>query len=365
MWKLISIAVVDKYDIINCSKLSHPNLNPPNLNPPPVLIKPNVLVLGNGWAGSNFSSGLDKSKYNLTIVDKNDYFLQTHKMSSNYNPIKQVLIPNSKFIKGNVKAIDTKNKSVIINDIQLKYDYLVFGLGSQINTFNVPGADTYCYFYKTIHDMKLIAELKNTTVVIIGGGVAGIELGYKILANNKNISNIKIIEARDILPGFSKITKDKIKKDLDSKGIKLELNCKVNEISELDSNSNSNSNSNIKYAISTSIDGEQVIFYENNIIWTGGIKSHELKPGASPDVFIIGDNSGLGPSTGQKAKQEGKWLAKLFNNNFDDKYANFKFTSKGKIIHTNNGSYIEFCDKSTIWLPKYFDWAIYKIIDIC
>ena len=36
----------------------------------------------------------------------------------------------------------------------------------------------------------LIAELKNTTVVIIGGGVAGIELGYKILANNKNISNI-------------------------------------------------------------------------------------------------------------------------------------------------------------------------------
>ena len=352
MWKLISVVAIDKYDIINCSKL----------NPPPTVIKPNVLVLGNGWAGSNFSSGLDKNKYNLTIIDKNDYFLETHKMSSNYNPIKQVSIPNSKFIKDKVKEIDTKNKLVIINDVQIKYDYLVFALGSQINTFNIPGVDTYCHFYKTIDDMKLISELKNTTVSIIGGGVAGIEIGYKILANNKNISNIKIIEAKDILPGFSKITRDKIKKDLDSKGIKLELNCKVNEISELDSNSNLDSN--IKYAISTSIDGEQVIFYENNIIWTGGIKPHELKPGASSDVFIIGDNSDLGPSTSQKAKQEGKWLANHFNNGFNDKDANFKFKSNGKIIHTNDGSYIEFCDKCTIWLPKYFDWVIYKIIDM-
>jgi NADH dehydrogenase FAD-containing subunit len=346
MLKLISIVAIDKYDIINCSKLKPK-------------IKPNVLVLGNGWAGSNFSSGLDKSKYNLTIVDKNDYFLETHKMSSNYNPIKQVHIPNSKFIKDKVKEIDTKNKLVILSDMQIKYDYLVFALGSRINTFNIPGVDTHCYFYKTIDDLKLISELKNTTVSIIGGGVAGIELGYKIFANNQNISNIKIIEAQDILPGFSKITIDKIKKDLDSKGIRLELNCKVNEISEL------NSNSNIKYAISTSIDGEQVIFYENNIIWTGGIKPHELKPDITPDVFIIGDNSALEPRTAQKAKQEGKWLAKYFNNGFDDAYANFKFKSSGKIIHTNDGFYIEICDKCTIFLPKYFDWIIYKIIDMC
>jgi NADH dehydrogenase FAD-containing subunit len=278
-------------------------------------------------------------------------------MSSNYNPIKHVSIPKSKFIKDKVKEINIKNKLVILSDIQIKYDYLVFALGSQINTFNIPGVDTHCHFYKTIDDMKLISELKNTSVSIIGGGVAGIELGYKILANNQNISNIKIIEAQDILPGFSKITKNKIKKDLDSKGIRLELNCKVNEISEL--------NSNIKYAISTSIDGEQVIFYENNIIWTGGIKTHELKPDTTPNVFIIGDNSALGPSTGQKAKQEGKWLANYFNNGFDDGYANFKFKSNGKIIHTNDGFYIEFCDKCTIFLPKCFDWIIYKIIDMC
>ena len=84
----------------------------------------------------------------------------------------------------------------------------------------------------------------------------------------------------------------------------------------------------------------------------------------SKDVFIIGDNSTIRPPTGQKAKQEGRWLAKYFNSGFDDKYSDFKFKDKGKIIHTNDGMFIELCDKCTIWLPKYFDWIIYKIIEI-
>jgi NADH dehydrogenase len=334
MWKLISISVFDKF--YNGQQ------------------KPNVIVLGNGYSGHNFSTNLDTSKYNLTIVDKNDYFLETHKMSSKYNPINKVYVPNSNFINGEVASINTNNKTIVVNNRLITYDYLVFALGCHVNTFNIPGVSSYCYFYKTIDDMEKIAKLKNETINIIGGGAVGIELAYKLLDTNENI---QIIEAFDILPGFSVNTRDKIKEDLKNKGICLITNCKVNEIYN-------NDISNTNYIIKTITDNKEKHFYEDNIIWTAGIKCHELKPTAGNDVFIIGDNSNIRPPTGQKAKQEGRWLAKYFNNEFDTKYSDFKFKEKGKIIHTDDGIFIELCDKCTIWLPKYFDWIIYKIIEI-
>ena len=185
MWKLISISVFDKFDKFD--KLYNGQQ------------KPNVVVLGNGYSGHNFSTNLDTNKYNLTIVDKNDYFLETHKMSSKYNPVNKVKIPNSNFINGEVTSINTQNKSIIINNRLITYDYLVFALGSQVNTFNIPGVSSYCYFYKTIYDIEKIAKLKNETINIIGGGAVGVELAYKLLDTNENI---QIIEAKYIVVDY-------------------------------------------------------------------------------------------------------------------------------------------------------------------
>ena len=360
------ISMFNKTDFIT-------NFNNKENKNPKSIIKPNVLVIGNGWAGKNFADNLSRDKYNITIVDKNNYFLNTHKMAHSviepikYTPQKsysynsflysscpfysELITTNDKYINDTVTLINQTDRTVSLKgNNTLKYDYLVFALGSEINTFGIKGVQENCLFYKTFEDWKKVEQLYNKNIVIIGGGAVGIELAYKL--NQNNNKQITIIEAMDILPGFSENTKKLIKKDLESKNILLLNNSKVKEVAN---NGISEKNNNL--------------FIECDVsIWTGGIKPHTLRPDNKYhyNIFNIGDNSVNKPYTAQKAKQEGKQLANYFNTCFNEKYSlnNFKYNDKGKIIHTNDGLYIEVCDKYTMWLPKIFTPLIDTIIDL-
>ena len=341
---------MDFITIFNKKEYENNNANP--------IYKPDVLVVGNGWAGKNFADNLSRDKYNITIVDKNTYFLNTHKMAHSviepikYTPHRKLIITNDKYINDTVIQINRTERTVSLKENnKLNYDFLVFALGSEINTFGIKGVQENCLFYKTFEDWKKVEQLYNKDISIIGGGAVGIELAYKLKTNNEQII---IIEAMDILPGFSENTKKLIKKDLERKNILLLNNSKVNKVAKKDND----------LSIQT-INGD----IDCNVsIWTGGIKPHSLRLANmyNYNIFNIGDNSVNKPCTAQKAKQEGRQLANYFNSDFDEKYSinNFKYNEKAKIIHTNDGLYIELSDKYTMWLPVLFTSLIDTIIDL-
>ncbi len=320
--------------------------------------KKRVVILGNGWAGNSFHKNLVKSHYDVIVIDKNDYFLETHKMSNtNSEPIKK-LENNylSKFIKNEVKEINTKDKKVVFNDTTINYDYLIFGLGSEVNTFNISGADKHCLFYKTYDDWKKInsIDFEHKATSIIGGGAVGIELAYKL--KNKHKLPIYIYDAYTILPGFSETTKKLVREDLEKKGFilfehKPVITFKKNSLSTKDRYHND--------------------CYHDVIIWTAGIKRHHLLPNQKEleenkeNIFVIGDNSKVGPPTAQKARDEGRNLANYFNTHFNNKYhpENYKFSVLCKIIHTDDGMFVELSDTKTIWLPKFLSPIIDTAID--
>lgn len=318
--------------------------------------KPKVLVLGNGYAGQTFSSNLNQNNYHLTVIGNTNDLLQTHKMYSDNVPLKYL---RNDCYYGNVDKIDADNKHVILDDEPIlrnyqtifNYDYLVFALGSQVNTFGIKGVDKHCYFYKTMEDWDKIEKIKNNfqNVSIIGGGAVGIELAYKL---NKSGNDVTIIEAFDILPNYSNKTRIMVKQDLAKKNIRL-VNQKVSEICE-DSNEKI-----IKFA-----SGQQT--NSNVCVWTAGIKKHSLLVTGKQNIFNIGDNSINMPMTAQKAVQEAKYLAKYFNSGFDEKYSPQKFVYREivKTIHTDDGVFVEFTDNITIKFPKWVGYLIDLLIDL-
>lgn len=345
--------------------------------------KKNVVVLGHGWAGKEFVNNLDRKKYNITVVDKNDYFLETHKMCSSNPPIKKinemntfstylsnicpffsnVIVNNPKYINDEVREIKPKCNSVLTNNKQINYDYLVFALGSEVNTFNIPGVEENCLFYKTYYDWNRLSVINNKDITIVGGGAVGIELAYKMKKQNNKVT---IIEAMDILPGFSEKTKEKVKKDLYKKGILLETDTKVYSIEKND----------VKFMY-IDVDFKNSC-YHDYCIWTAGIKPHSLKTyevNNSHNIFMLGDNSNYKPYTGQKTKQEGKHLADYFNNNdnnisdggFKMNYHlnGFKFNEICKIIHGDDMLFIEAntrCGLITFTIPSYVSYVINMFI---
>jgi NADH dehydrogenase len=326
--------------------------------------KKDIVVVGYGWAGKSFYEHIDKKKYNVHVVNKHNYMLNTTKLKrSLYSHDSHLILPseqipiNNKII-GTIENIDLNNKKIVTSDKNsLYYDYLVLAVGSVVNDFGIEGVKEYCNFLKDENDLiKLRQDLMikkryytnespiriEQSVGILGAGPAGIELAFEI-ANLKK--EVYIIEAMDkILPMFSEDAANIVKKELEDAGIKLHLNNKVSKITKNEIQTNEKNyyfdvaiwNCGIKpnSLISLITNDGRINAYDN-------FKVHNLKGQLNLDqshVYAIGDivaSKTHGPPTAQNAVQQGKYLAKYFNNNLkgDEGY---KFNELGKIIYTKN-----------------------------
>jgi NADH:ubiquinone reductase (H+-translocating) len=82
--------------------------------------------------------------------------------------------------QGWVTAIDANARTVRVDDRHtVRYDTLVYALGSVADAATVPGVDEFAYTPNSAHDAALLAEqldrLGDGTVVVAGGGLTGVE----------------------------------------------------------------------------------------------------------------------------------------------------------------------------------------------
>ena len=89
------------------------------------------------------------------------------------------------FVQGWVTAIDADAQTVRIDDeYNLRYDTLVYALGSVADTETVPGVDEFAYTFNSAQDARLLADqldrLSDGTVVVAGGGLTGVESAAEI-----------------------------------------------------------------------------------------------------------------------------------------------------------------------------------------
>jgi len=191
-----------------------------------------VTIIGGGYAGISI---LDKLKNNqqleLTLIDKSQtHLLQTHlhKYLSNYYSKQDITFDhkkyciqnNIKFICNDVTSIDYENNYVTTKESQINYyDYLVVAIGmtsffpKQIKnvleyTKDIKNINNLDY-YKDKFQKMLESTSMNNNIVIVGGGVSGIQIAceYAYTINKKGFDSHKIqvtiIEGMDtLLPGL-------------------------------------------------------------------------------------------------------------------------------------------------------------------
>ena len=110
----------------------------------------NIVIIGFGWASIGFIQNIDTSKYNVTLISKNDHFLYTPLLAQNIKENRKITIHTNQlnkkfsFKKEIVKDINFNNNLVNKN----KYNYLILSHGSEVNTFNIPGVQENTYYLK-------------------------------------------------------------------------------------------------------------------------------------------------------------------------------------------------------------------------
>lgn len=186
------------------------------------MIHMRIVILGGGFAGL---SAL-KANNDAIMIDNKDYFVLTHRLVDvvkTGNP-DLAIIPYKKVFRATVRNIDFKNKRVITDRGEISYDKLIIALGYSQRL--LPNTEKL----ETVEDALRIREkmLKARRVVILGGGLLGVELASLAREMNKETY---LIEGQSKLLGFmSKDSSEYAKMKLEDMGVNILLNTKVDSI---------------------------------------------------------------------------------------------------------------------------------------
>jgi NADH dehydrogenase len=167
---------------------------------------PRVVILGAGFGGLGAMRELKKAPAAVTLLDRNNYhtFLPLlYQVATAELDESEVAFPAREMLHGrqdwrfrqaNVTGIDLQKRQVIAESGEpAPYDYLVVGLGAQVNFFGTPGAAEHAFPIYTMHDavrlkahvLKMFEDAERDpaliedgalTFCVVGGGATGVEV---------------------------------------------------------------------------------------------------------------------------------------------------------------------------------------------
>jgi NADH dehydrogenase len=361
--------------------------------------KQKVVVIGAGYAGRQLVKGIDKTKYDVTLVDKNLHkerkqfvfgtvgfdALIYHPQPNYVDSISEnavvdqfMLLPEGvSTLKDEVVKVENEQKKVVLkSEGSIDYDHLVFATGSIPDTQHIHMkyncANSMWYFFKDRSDLEALLTVFRIIgledVVIMGGGITGVELASELSSRltatggNTNprvttceaaplaTKGVTIIEPSSrVLPKMDPATSALITKHLQDQRVNILTDAVIKATDD--------------EHLLVEVRGEPVKIKAVVAVWTCGVKPDDLavrsvghnnvtgtlalpQPSAAvlapgQSIFAIGDCNHLLPKSAQNAKQQGAYLANYFNSGMKDTVPPFTFASQGTMIRLADRIYMD------------------------
>jgi NADH dehydrogenase len=355
--------------------------------------RPRVLVLGGGFAGIGAAQKLKKSDVDVVVVDKHDYHTfqpLLYQVATGLleqpavgHPIRDLFHgqDNARVHQDQVTAIDLDARRVTFGELDpLSYDYLVLGLGAEVNFFGVEGAADHAFPLYTLADaVRLkdhvlraweeadrkpeVIEDGALNVVVVGGGPTGIETAGALaeLYNGvfrKDYPDVAVDRAKIILveagpelfPMFKQDIRDYTEKALAKRGVEVMTGEVVESITPR----------RVTLKSGTELPAHTLVWgaglQGNALVQSLGLElergnrigvDSELRIPAHPEVYAVGDVAAITdqkttqvlPQLGSVALQSGEHAGKTIAEQIAGKETKpFKYRDKGTMATIGRGS---------------------------
>ena len=350
----------------------------------PKIDLPRIVVIGCGFAGLKFSNKIDTRKYQVVLLDKNNYHtfqpLLYQVASSGLEP-DSIVYPVRKIFKGkknfffriaDTESIDNEHKIIHTSIGTIEYDILIIATGATSNYFGMENIKKYAMplkslvealnlrsliiqnFEEALNTNDLLEREKLMNFVVVGAGPTGIELAGALAELKRNVlpadypdldirrMQIHIIEGNErVLASMSEKASKKAEKYLKKMGVQLWLNTFVKS-----------------YDGGTALTNHDT-FLTTTLIWAAGIEGYSPKGinfnlskgkriivnefnqvDSDGHIFAIGDIAQIetkATPTGHAmlasvAEQQGRHLAKNLNRKASGKkFTPFVYKDKGSM----------------------------------
>lgn len=378
-----------------------------------------IIVIGGGFAGLNFIKRIDRKRFDVTVVDTNNYhsfpplFYQLASAgldaaSINFPLRREMRTRHAKGCRykiGTVSHIDVGNHTVHTQFESIEYDMLVIAAGSTNNFFGIKDLDKRVNTIKTTPEAircrnDMLTRLERAAVctdpeqrrrmltfTVVGGGPAGVEVAgalgemkrYIVPREYPGIDRdevtINLIEGSDTILGF---LPEKLRHKAAQSLERLMVNVYTSRtLKEYDNN------------IITFTDPAIEPLYTESLIWTAGVTGcsfrltgTDIAPGRGnrfvvdkynrvegiPDMFAIGDISlhtdekypHGAPQLAQAAIQQGRTLARNLNCG-EWRYA-FSYHDKGTMATIGRNRAVASIGRFNF--SGYFAWLTWMMVHL-
>jgi len=314
--------------------------------------RPRVLILGGGFAGVGAAQKLKDADAEVVLVDRHDYHtfqpllyqLATGLLDTTAvgHSLRDLLEHHGKATihKASVTAVDLEAREVAFEGLApISYDYLVFGLGAEVNFFGTEGAAEHAFpMYTLPHAVRLKDHLLQLweaadrdpslvadgalNVVVVGGGPTGVETAGAIAElyrgdfakDYRNVAEedarITLVEAGpELFPMFKPKLRDYAAKALADRTVGVKTGTAVSSVSP---------------TRVTLKSGD--VLEAHTLVWGAGLQGNELVASLGlelqrgnriavgpdltladhPEVYVVGDVAAITDSkTGQVLPQLG------------------------------------------------------------
>ncbi len=374
-----------------------------------------IVIIGGGFAGLNLAKNLDHSKFEIKIVDRNNFhcfpplFYQIASsglVSANICfPFRREIkkMPGVSYHMGHVKNIDVEKRQVTTSYETLDYDRLIIAAGSTNNYFGMDSLAEETYGIKTVgqaaHTRDEILDRfergalctdperrrQLLSFVVVGGGPSGVEIAGALGEMKKYILakeypelkpddvTITLIEGAPTLLGAMRPeSQQKALEGLRDLMVNVRLNTLMTDYKD-------------KYI--TFKDGHKE--YCETLIWTAGVKGEPM-PGLPAEVvgrgnriivdrfnrvegygdtlFAVGDIALMEtekyphghPQMAQPAIQQGATLAKNLNRGSFD--IPFHYHDKGSMATI--GKHRAVADLPKFTFSGFFAWLVWMLVHL-
>ena len=382
--------------------------------------KKRIVIIGGGFGGLNIIKNIDKKKYDVLLLDRNNYhsfpplFYQI--ASSGLDPgsisfpfrreLRKGKVKGAKFNMGDVKTINFENKTVTTQYETISYDSLIIAAGTTNNFFGIEGLKEQVYTLKSVGEAmrcrdEILFRLEQACItkdpekrrkllsfIVIGGGPTGVEIAgaigeMKRYVLHREYPSLKIDDLKvTLIEGTDRLlrtmSEDSSREALEYLG-HLMVDVKLQKTMQ-----------SYKDNIITLADGEEL--YSEMVIWTAGVTCEPFTfEGGTPeitrgnrfvvdefnrvqgvdDVYAIGDISYHAnntypygcPQLAQVAIQQAVTLAKNLNKGVMEKV--FTYNDKGSMATVGrNRAVVDLKHLHLYGRPAWVTWMFIHLISI-
>ena len=213
-----------------------------------------VLILGGGFAGLSAAQALDAARHEVTLIDARrdfEFLPNIHELVSAVKTPQLLRLPladamqraGHRFVHDQVTVIEPAACQVSTQRRRraIGYDALIVALGGIDATHGVPGVREHALAFKSVDQCQHIARRleqlavrrKSSQVVIVGGGLEGVEALGEVLRRHRHSGRLQLtlVEARErLLPEAPAVIDPHLRGLCAPFGVQFELGLPVRRI---------------------------------------------------------------------------------------------------------------------------------------